>query len=141
MAEPSEKRPRVAILVTCADWRLHLAEVGLNARVADLLGVEGVDVLALPGPDGLMKPQRVGEWEALIDQISLLITAHAPVVLAVAGHQNCAGHAVDDARHDLDVGPVARGIKEATGFPGPIHAMMLVYRSDREWDLKTVAVI
>jgi len=129
----------LAVLLTCADWRLHQRKVNLNARIAKLLHVDGIDLIALPGPDGLLQQDRAIEWSAALKQIALLIEAHEPEVLAVAGHQRCAGHPVPDGAHDTDVRQIARALKAATGFPRPIHAMMLVYRSDSAWDIKPVA--
>jgi len=72
-----KKHKPLAVALTCADWRLHQRKVDLNARLAKLLHVEGVDLIALPGPDGLLKPERAAEWKAAVGQIKLLIVAHA----------------------------------------------------------------
>jgi hypothetical protein len=132
-------RPKIAILVTCADWRLHARGVDLNARIAERLGVDGVDEFSVAGPDGLLLPARRTEWKSLLEQVERLITAHNPVVLGVAGHQDCAGHRVSDARHAADVVATAEALKQATGFSGPIHGILLVRRSDRAWDLQSLA--
>lgn len=133
--------PRLAVLVTCADWRLHQPCVGLNARVCALLGADGVDFVCLPGPDGAMRADRAGEWAALVAQVRLLMGAHDPFALAVAAHHECAGHPVDAHAHDGDVRRTAARLKAETGFSGPIHAIMLVYRTDQDWDIEPVAVI
>ena len=108
--------------------------------MADLLKVDGVDELCLPGVDGLTDPDRAGQWLAALAQIDLLIKAHAPEAIVVAGHQHCAGHPASDGEHLADVQKTAVALKAASGFDGPIHAMMLVYRNDRDWDIKPVAV-
>jgi hypothetical protein len=141
MTDATKHHPRLAVLLSCVDWRLHQADVDLNARIGAYFRADGVDVLTVPGPDGLLRPERAGEWAATVGQMRLLIDVHAPVAIAAVGHQRCAGHAVADDAHDRDVAALARALKAATGFSGPIHAMMLVYRSDTEWDLKSVAVI
>ncbi len=131
--------PKIAILVACADWRLHARGVDLNARMAGLLGVDGVDVLAVPGPDGLILPARSAEWAALTAAVRVLIRAHDPAALVLAGHQDCAGHRVSDARHARDTVSAAKALKEETLFPGPVHGFLLVRRSDREWDPQPLA--
>ena len=127
---------KLAVALTCADWRLHQRKVDLNARVAKMLDVHGVDLIAVPGPDGLTKPERAAEWEAAVAQIKLLIGAHAPHALVVLAHQRCAGHPVSDAEHDVDVAATAKALKEATGFKEKVHAAVAVYHSDTAWDLK-----
>lgn len=131
-----KKRKKLAIALTCADWRLHQRKVDMNARLAKLLRVEGIDLICVPGPDGLGKPERQSEWQTAVSQIKLLIGAHSPVVLVVLAHQRCAGHPVSDAEHDTDVEATARALKAATGYLGPVRAAVAVYHSDTSWDFK-----
>jgi hypothetical protein len=134
-----KKHKKLAVALTCADWRLHQRKVDLNARLARLLGVNGVDLIAVPGPDGLIKAERQSEWQTAVSQIKLLIGAHAPSVVVVLAHQRCAGHPVSDPEHDADVAATAKALKAETAFTGPIKAIVAVYRSDTAWELKTLA--
>jgi len=134
-----KKHRKLAVVLTCADWRLHQHKVGLNARLAKRLGVTGVDLIAVPGPDGLIKPERQSEWQTAVTQIKLLIGAHTPVAVAVVAHQRCAGHPVTDGDHDADVVATAKALKQATGFAGPVHAVVAVYHADSDWELKDTA--
>ncbi|MDE1939517.1 MAG: hypothetical protein KGI68_10885 [Alphaproteobacteria bacterium] len=133
-----QKHKKLAVALTCADWRLHQRKVDLNSRLAKLLGVHGVDLIAVPGPDGLTKPERSSEWQATIGQTKLLIGAHAPRALVVAAHQRCAGHPVSDAEHETDVLATAKALKAETGFDGPVRAVLAVYHSDTAWALKPI---
>ena len=141
MALWGKKHRKLAVMLTCADWRLHQRKVDLNARMAKALGVDGVDLICVPGPDGLIRPERAGEWAAAVAQIKLLIGAHAPQTVVVLAHQRCAGHPVTDLDHDGDVAATARALKAGTGFAGPIKAMVAVYRSDAAWELKPIAEV
>jgi hypothetical protein len=132
------KHKKLAVALACADWRLHQHKVDMNSRLAKLLGVHGVDLVAVPGPDGLAKPERFAEWQAAVGQIKLLVGAHAPQVVVVVAHQRCAGHPVSDAEHEADVLATAKALKAATGFPGPVRAVLMVYRSDTSWDFKPI---
>jgi hypothetical protein len=132
------RHKKIAVALVCADWRLHHKRVNLNKRLSRLLGVDGVDTIAVPGPDGLALPERAAEWKTAVSQISLLIGAHKPVSLVVAAHQRCAGHPVDDDRHRADVMIVAKALKEATKFPGPVIAVVIVYHSDARWGLEKI---
>jgi hypothetical protein len=131
-----KKHKKLAVALTCADWRLHQRKVDMNARLAAKLGVEGVDLIAVPGPDGLIKPERQSEWQSAVAQVKLLIGAHAPRVIVVLAHQRCAGHPVSDAEHDTDVAATAKALKAATGFAGPVRAALMVYHADTAWDLQ-----
>jgi hypothetical protein len=134
-----KKHKKLAIALTCADWRLHQHKVGLNGRLAKLLGVNGIDLICVPGPDGLGKPGRETEWQVAVAQIKLLIGAHAPQAVVVLAHQRCAGHPVADGDHDTDAAATAQALKAATGFSGPVKAAVAVYGSDSAWDLKPLA--
>ena len=129
---------KLAVALACADWRLHQHKVGLNRRLAKLLGVHGVDLVAVPGPDGLVKPGRGAEWQTAVGQIRFFIAAHAPLVLIVVAHQRCLGHPVSDGEHETDVLATAKALKAETGFSGPVRAMLMVYRSDTSWDINPV---
>jgi hypothetical protein len=131
----------VAVAVVCADWRLHHKKSEFNRQIARTLGVNGVDFIAVPGPDGLLLPERSGEWKTALDQVKLLIGAHKPVSLAVVAHQRCAGHPVSDEAHVGDVAKTAEALKKETGFAGPVAAMVAEYRSDLSWNVKTVKQI
>lgn len=139
MALWGKRHKKLAVILTCADWRLHLKKVDMNARMTKLLGVDGADLICVPGPDGLIKPERAGEWGTAVAQIKLLIGAHAPAAVVVLAHQRCAGHPVSDAEHDRDAVATAEALKAATGFDGPVKAVVAIYRSDTAWDLKTLA--
>jgi hypothetical protein len=135
-----KRHKKLAVALMCADWRLHQKSVELNARIARHLKVDGADVIAVPGPDGLPATGRETEWDVAAAQIKLLIGAHSPEALAVVAHQRCAGHPVSDDQHDQDVAVTARALKEKTGFEGSVFALVAVYRSDTNWELKQVAV-
>ena len=132
------KHKKLAVALACADWRLHQHKVALNSRLAKLLGVHGVDLVAVPGPDGLVKPGRRAEWQAAVGQVKFLIGAHAPRILVVVAHQRCLGHPVSDAEHETDVLATAKALKAETGFSGPVRAILMAYRSDTSWDIQLI---
>ena len=133
-----QRHKRVAVALTCADWRLHHRRVDLNARLARALKVGGVDLIAVPGPDGLLRPDRQAEWAAALGQIVLLIGAHSPSALIVLAHQRCAGHPVSDPEHDTDVASTAKALKTQSAFAGPVLAYVAAYQSDSRWQLKRI---
>jgi hypothetical protein len=134
-----KKHKKLAVLITCADWRLHQRKVNLNTRLAKEFGVDGLDYITVPGPDGLVLPERGPEWAAVLTQVKLLVGAHAPVAIVFAGHQRCAGNPVTDEAHIAATKATAEELKAAVGFAGPVHAVMLEYRSDTAWEIRPVA--
>lgn len=139
MAWFGKRQKRLALVLTCADWRLHHRKVDLNARVTEWLGVAGVDYITVPGPDGLILPERCAEWAAALAQAKLLIKAHAPHCLAVIAHQRCAEHPISDEQHVIDAAETAKELKAATNFAGTAHAALLTYSSDTLWGLRALA--
>ena len=129
---------KIGVAVTCADWRLHQRHVGLYKQIAGKLDVQGVDINALPGPDGLLLPERQRDWACVVDGVKLLVGAHKAVAIAVVAHQRCAGHPVSDDQHDHDAAVAAKALKAAAGFAGPSYALVAVYHTDDKWTLKQV---
>jgi hypothetical protein len=132
------RKKKLAVAMTCSDWRLHQRVVDFNGRIGKATGTGEVDLVALPGPDGLLKPERAGEWEAAKGQVKLLADAHHAAALAVVAHQRCAGHPVSDGEHNHDVQAVAKNLKESLGFSGPVYALVATYKNDRNWGLTEV---
>ncbi len=130
---------KLGVALTCADWRQHQSRVNLNKRLCKLLHVGGLGMAAIPGPDGLTKPERRVEWIMATNWINILIGSHNPVVLAVVAHQRCLAHPVPDHEHDGDVAKTAKALKEQTGFAGPVVAVVAVHHSNTQWSLRKVA--
>lgn len=131
---------RIAIGVFCADWRLHQEGVHINNVLCKNLGVDGVDVISIPGPDKICAFEEYAiEKELLAKWLDLLIDAHKPVAIAFIAHYNCAGHPVEDEQHDKDVERMLRGFKEILDFDGDMVAFCATYKDDANWPLKEIA--
>jgi hypothetical protein len=132
------RNKNLGVAMTCSDWRLRQPSVKFLSRIANAVGVGKVDLVALPGPDGLLLDQRSGEWQAAKGQVKLLADAHHAAAIAVVAHQRCAGHPVDDVQHEKDVAETAKSLKAALGFEGPVYALVATYKSDSDWGLKEI---
>lgn len=132
---------KLAVGVFCVDWRLHQKSVNIVEKVREHLGVETMDVIAIPGPDGVCNAGREAEVELLKDWLKLLIGAHHPSTIAFVGHYQCAGNPVDNEAHDRDVKRTMEHFKEETKFEGHMMALSATYMSDTEWGLKEIARI
>ena len=133
------KPSKVAIALTCVDWRIHHPRAGLYRQLCRALGVDGVFMDAVPGPDGVLNQGREADWAAVARWTKLLTDTRAPHSLAVVAHQNCIAHAVSDEQHEADVRRVAETLKGELAFAGPMLAFVAVRHSDVKWDLKEIA--
>ena len=129
---------KLGVALVCADWRLHHPRVDFYRRLAKLMKVDVVDVVAVPGPDGLLLPDRENDWNSVVGWVRLLIGAHEPSKIAVVAHQKCAGHNVDNDQHEHDVLEAAVALKERTGFEGGVLAVVAVHESDKKWGLNAL---
>ena len=137
----SAEGKKYAVAVVCADGRLHQDSVHFNESIRKHLGVDLVDVLAVAGPDGVTKPGREGEKDALVKNLQVLIGAHKPVALAFVAHQACAGNPVSDEEHEVDVKKMLDTLKSSLDFSGEMVALVAQHESDTSWPLKEVARI
>jgi carbonic anhydrase len=137
----SSQDKKLAIAITCSDWRLHQDAVHYNQQLAKLLDVDGVDLVVVPGPDGLYKGENAAGLKVVTDAATLLAGAHNSVSIAVVGHYKCAGNPVSDEQHDADAAATAQALRKAMDFKGPIVAVSTVYHDDSKWSLKEIARI
>ena len=136
----SSEGKRTAVGVFCADWRLHQEGVHINNEVCKRLGVDGVDVIAIPGPDRVCTMEDYAiEKDLLTKWLDLLVEAHTPVAIAFVAHYDCAGHPVNEKQHDHDVERVLREYKKLLDFDGEMVAFCATYDHDRSWPLKEIA--
>lgn len=133
------KPERFAVVLTCADWRLHHPRAGLYRQLCGALKVHGVFMDAVPGPDGLLNPEREADWAAAVRWTRLFADTRAPNTLAVVAHQNCIAHPVSDEQHEADTRRVAEKLKREVAFTGPMLALVAVRHSDARWNLKSLA--
>ncbi len=138
----SAEGKKIAVGVFCADWRLHQEGVHINNQVKKLLGVDGVDVIAIPGPDGVCALEQYDIERGLLKKwLELLIGAHKPVALAFVAHYNCAGHPVSGEEHDAHSQQMMEYYAQELDFKGDMVAYCAVNKSDSDWELKEIARI
>ncbi|MGQ0742511.1 MAG: carbonic anhydrase [Alphaproteobacteria bacterium] len=133
------RRCKLAVVLTCSDWRLHHPRAGLYRQGCRLLRSKGLYVVAVPGPDGLLAPGRDAEWAGAVGSVKLFAGRDLSDELAVVAHQHCLAHAVSDAQHESDVRAVAEALKREVGFEGLVRALIAVRHSDARWRLKELA--
>ena len=82
--------------INCIDGRV---QASVAEWVRAHFGVQYVDVVTAPGPDGVLT-QGTPEANKLIrDYVAVSREAHQSSVLAIAGHFGCAGYPVSPDEH------------------------------------------
>ena len=94
-----------AAAVTCIDGRTHGP---LTDWVRERFGVDHVDLITRPGVDATLSDCSGGLCEGIREHLAVSATAHASRVVAIAGHDDCAGNPVPADEH-------RRQIAEAVG--------------------------
>lgn len=97
---------RFATAVNCIDGRVQ-EPVALWLRKR--FGVDYVDAVTEPGPDGVLAFGRTSVIESIKRRVTISITAHGSVAVAVVGHHDCAADPVlkethwDQISHSVDI--------------------------------------
>ena len=126
-----------AIAFVCSDGRLHHGEVNLCEKIRTLLEVDFVYIIAVPGPDGVLKKDSSAWCKTAREEFELLNEAKHPIKVAIVGHCDCAGHPVSDEEHEKDVAGCVETIK-SWGFGGEILGLLAEHNSDTNWPMKKV---
>ncbi len=104
--------------VNCMDGR---AQDPVAAFLREHYGVRWVDAVTEAGAVRHLV-EGTDRVAGILERCRISFAAHDSVGLAVAGHADCAGHPVDDERHQADLLSAARVL--ADRFPGvPVVAL------------------
>jgi hypothetical protein len=82
--------------ISCIDGRV---QEPVAAWVKARFGVDYVDTVTAPGPDGVLTGDAPHAIAFIRDHVRVSHEAHQSGVLAVAGHFGCAGHPVSPEEH------------------------------------------
>lgn len=99
--------------INCIDGRVQ-------APVADWVrahfGVQYVDMVTVPGPDGVLTQGAPQANKLILDYVRVSQEAHHSGVLAIAGHFGCAGHPVSPDEHIAAI-RAAAAVAASWGLP------------------------
>ena len=99
--------------INCIDGRVQ-APVAEWVRAR--FGVQYVDVVTAPGPDGVLTRGTPEANRLIREYVRVSQEAHASVVLAIAGHFGCAGYPVPPDEHIAAIRAATR-IAASWGLP------------------------
>ncbi|MHC4063507.1 MAG: carbonic anhydrase [Planctomycetota bacterium] len=98
--------PSFATAVNCMDGRV---QEPVSRWMRERFGVDYVDTVTEPGPDGVLAFGRTSDIESIKKAVTISVTAHRSVAVAVVGHHDCSGNPVskevhqDQIRHAVDI--------------------------------------
>jgi len=89
--------PKFATAINCMDGRCQLPVIEWMKK---RYGVEYVDMITEPGPDGILAERKDNTLlDSIKKRIQISVEKHASKVIAVVGHHDCAGNPVDRETH------------------------------------------
>lgn len=131
---------KIGLAIMCVDNRLSEPGVWAKQYAALLarLGVDALDVIRTPGPDGMfIDPAKKDDLDAVLRSTKLLVGAHDLQAIAIVAHQQCAGHAVGNEEHLADVRKAAEALRKLLpDFSGEIVPMVQQHLTDDNWLLE-----
>lgn len=99
--------------INCIDGRV---QEPVTAWVKARFGVDYVDTVTAPGPDGMLTQGAPHAIDLIRDHVRVSQEAHHSGVLVVAGHFGCAGHPVSPDEHIAAI-RAAAATAEGWGMP------------------------
>jgi hypothetical protein len=86
-----------ATAINCMDGRTQLP---VNQYMKDTCGVDHVDTITEPGPDGILCDQKDATLiESIRKRVEISVRKHGSKNVAIVAHHDCAGNPVDLRTH------------------------------------------
>lgn len=85
-----------ACVVNCMDGRV---QEPMNGWMKKRFGVDYVDVVSEPGPDGILAKGKKDLTSSIKARVEISVYAHGAKVVAVTSHHDCAGNPVTKEKH------------------------------------------
>ncbi len=92
----SKGKGKFGTAVNCMDGRVQLPVI---QWLKGEYGLDYIDMVTEPGPDGLLAGNKPGAVEAIRSRVLISVRAHGSRLIAVAGHDDCAGNPVSPEAH------------------------------------------
>ena len=137
----SQGNKKFGTAVNCMDGRAIEATINWMEKEYAL---DFVDNITEPGMDGLMEKMTEGDREYLKRKLSISINNHGSRVVAIAGHDDCAGNPVTKDEHATcivhDIDAVKIIVAEITPEPVEVIGLWIFPSSPDEhlWSVERV---
>lgn len=121
---------RFGTAINCIDGRTHQVVIDYMRRNH---GVDGVDMVTLPGADGIFSRERYAEVALAKRAVSISVEKHGSGVIAIVGHHDCAGNPGDREYHHAHLRKAAL---EVASWNFPVQVIGL-YVNDK-WEIEEI---
>ncbi|MFA5842680.1 MAG: carbonic anhydrase [Candidatus Gracilibacteria bacterium] len=109
-----------ATVINCMDGRTQLP---VNTWIKQKYGVDYVDTVTEPGPDGILaKNEDQATLASMKKRVAISVEKHGSKTVVIVAHAECAGNPVSEAEHKEHVKKAMQTVKN-WGFPVKIAAV------------------
>jgi len=108
-----------ATAILCMDGRIQHP---VSVWVKEYFHVNYVDMITLPGADGVLALGPIGRIHWIRESATLSVEAHHSRAIAVVGHHDCAGNLVSK---DVHLEHIARSVKRVASWGLPVRILGL----------------
>mgnify|MGYP006172878771 FL=1 len=116
--------------INCIDGRTQEAVIGYMKQNQK---VDGVDMVTLPGVDGVLSGEHHAEMDLVKRAVTISIERHGSGVVAVVGHHDCAGNPGDREHHRVHL---RKAVLKVASWNFPVQVLGL-YVNDR-WKIEEI---
>jgi hypothetical protein len=120
-----------ATAINCMDGRVQLPVI---QHVRETRGVDYVDIVTEPGPDGILGEKRDKPLiESIRRRVEISVEKHGSRYIAIVAHHDCAGNPVDAKAH-LDQAERAVDLVQSWGFQCEVVPLWV----DEDWKVHVI---
>jgi hypothetical protein len=104
-------------VINCMDGRTQLP---LNAWVKEEFGVDHVDTITEPGPNGILAKGEGPLVDSIKDRVLISVNGHGSKTIVLVGHFDCAGN---PGPRDMQEDHVMKGIETIRKWELPVRIL------------------
>jgi hypothetical protein len=104
-------------VINCMDGRTQLP---LNEWMRDEFGVDYVDTITEPGPNGILAKGEGPLTDSIRKRVDISVNGHGSNVIALVGHYDCAGN---PGPRDMQEDHVMKGIETIRSWNYPVRVI------------------
>jgi len=108
-----------ATAINCMDGRTHLP---VNEWMKEKFGVDFVDTITEPGPNGVLTNNKVPLVSSIKDRVLISVNGHGSRTIALVGHHDCAGN---PGPKEMQLDHVMKGVDVIRSWDLPVRMLGL----------------
>lgn len=117
-------------VINCMDGRTQLP---LNEWMRERFGVDYVDTITEPGPNGILAKGEVPLMDSIKDRVEISVNGHGSRIIVLVGHYNCAGN---PGPREMQDDHVMKGIEVIKSWNYPVRILGVWVGDD--WKVQTI---